>query len=689
MPSTDEALAPARAAVAAGAWSAAMDALRRLPDPEPVPERLELLAAAAYGTGDLEATLTSWESVHAIHLQRGELVQAARAAAMVGMYLMMDTGLMAPVRGWLSRVDRLLEDHDETPVHGLVAMIRAYERLMSGDLGLAGSWARRAVDLGDRHGVVPASTLGRVAAARVRIFDGDVTEGLGMLDDVAVMLMSGQVDPLTTGMVYCELICAMQGLGEYTRADEWTRAMDAVRDTGAFFGGINGRCRVHRAEMLRLRGQCAEAEDEALHACEELRPWMRREFGWPLTELGTIRLRRGDFAGAEEAFRAAHHGGWEPQPGLALLRLAQGDADTAMSMVRDALERPMQIPWKERPPVGGLSRAPLLEACVPIAIAAADLDTAERATNELADLAKVYGGDAIRAVADLAVARTAVARHDPDVAVPAGRAAVEAWCTIGAPYEAATARLVLAAALRLAGNDDVALIEEDAAATTLREIGAVPIGDATPPVQATPPTSPTADAAASAVFRRDQQIRTIAFAGRSAVLRDLKGMRYLERLLEQPGREFHALDLVAVEVGSLPTAGHTGGDDRLAPANDHSGPVIDEEARRAYRRRLDEIEQDIAEAERLGDSERIAMATFDRDFIVGELSRAFGLGGRARTAGSTSERARVSVTRAIRYALSRIAEQHPELAEHLKTTITTGMYCSYRPDPRVPIAWDT
>lgn len=690
MPGDEAVLTTARAAVSAGDWPAAMAALQPLGEDDGDPERLELFAAAAYGLGDLEGTLTAWEEVHAIELRGGDLVAAARAGAMVAMYLMMDTGLMAPVRGWLGRVDRLLTDHDETPVHAMSAMLHAYERLMSGDLTLTRAWAERAVAIGDRHRVVPASALGRVARARVTIFEGDVTTGMDLLEEVAVMLMSGEVDPLTTGMVYCELICAMQGLGEYSRADEWTRAMDVLRRRGDFFGGINGRCRVHRAEMLRLRGRHEEAEDEALHACEELRPWMRREFGWPLTELGTIRLRRGDLAGAEEAFRAASTNGWEPQPGLALLRFARGEVTAAMAMIRDALERPMDIPWKERPPVGGLTRVPLLEAWVPIAIAAADLPSAVTAAAELEELADTYGRTALRAVADLARGRVELARGRADAAVTASRAAVEAWCTIGAPFEAAEARFVLADAQRALGMPDLADAEETTARAALDEIGAV-ILTAGPFVadRPAPPASVRSPLQDAAVFRRDGESRTVTFAGRSAVLRDLKGMRYLERLLAEPGREFHVLDLVAVDTGTLPTVAANVEPGVLSAGSDDAGPLIDEDARRAYRRRLTEIDQDIDDAERSGDAERAARAKIDRDFIVAELSRAFGLGGRARPAGSSSERARVSVTRAIRYALARIAEHHPDLAEHLQTTVATGTYCTYRPDPRVDTHWET
>ena len=609
---------------------------------------------------------------------------------MVAMYVMMDTGLMAPVRGWLGRGDRLLVDQGETGVHGLLAMARGYERFMCGDLASARHWAARAVEVGDRYDVVPAATLGRVCGARVRILSGEVDEGVAALEEVAVVLMSGEVDALTTGMVWCELVCAMQGLAQYERAAEWTAAMDTWRRRGDLFGSMNGRCRVHRAELLRLRGDCAEAEEEALQACAELRPWMRREFGWPLTELGTIRLRRGDVEGAEEAFRAAHAGGWDPEPGRALLRLAQGDVETAAALIRQALERPLRIPWKERPPVGGLSRAPLLGPQVQIAIAAGDLPRARVAAGELDEVAARYPSAALRAMAELAGARVAVADGELAAGVGRARAAIEGWCTVGAPYETAGARLVLADALDAMGDPALARLEREAAQASLAGIGAQRLPDA---VAVAPAGGLSVEPAPrdvdTAVFHPDGDLRTITFAGVTAVVRDLKGMRHLARLLAEPGREFHALDLVAVEEGTLPVGPRPAAHGDLDLAADDAGPLLDDTARAAYRRRLADVDEDIAEAESMGDGERASLARADRDFLVAELARAYGLGGRARVAGSSAERARVTVTRAIRYALARLAEHHPRVADHLDRTVRTGTYCAYEPDPRAPIAWET
>ena len=217
--------------------------------------------------------------------------------------------------------------------------------------------------------------------------------------------------PISTGMVYCELVCMLQGLAQYDLAEEWTEAMERWRH-GSGIGSVHGRCRVHRAEILRLRGATAEAEQEALAACAELRPYLRREFGWPLTELGRIRLQLGDLHGAEEAFLAAREAGWDPEPGLALVRLAQGDVALAAASIRDALDHPLTVPSKELPPNTDLRRAPLLAARVEIEMAAGDLVGARDAADELARVAAAFQSRALAAGAAMADGRVRLAAGD-------------------------------------------------------------------------------------------------------------------------------------------------------------------------------------------------------------------------------------------------------------------------------------
>ncbi|MGH2968609.1 MAG: transcriptional regulator [Solirubrobacteraceae bacterium] len=527
--------------------------------------------------------------------------------------------------------------------------------MLTGDLQSARQWSERAVEVGSRCEVA-ACAVGRVAAARLRILDGDVEEGLALLDEAGVAAVSGELDPLSTGLVYCELVCALQGLAQYDVAEQWTEAMERWCETNAI-GSLHGRCRVHRAEILRLRGACDEAEREALAACEELSPYLRREMGWPLSELGRIRLRMGDVDGAEEALLAAHRAGWEPQPGLALVRLAQGDAAAAAASLRDALDRPARVPSKELPPDTDLQRAPLLEAQVEIEIAAGDLGRARAAADELERVAARFHSKALFAGAALARGRVRLAEGHPAEAERCCAEAARLWNEIGAPYEAALARMALAGALRAGGREDQAVLERQAARTILERIE---VRESAP--------------ADTNVFRREGDYWCVIFEGRTVRVRDLKGMRYLAQLLAHPGREFHVLDLVAAETGQQVALGD-------------AGEMLDERAKTAYRRRLTEIEDDIEQARALGDARREAQADTERDFLVRELARAVGLGGRDRRAASASERARSGVTRAIRQGIARIGEHHEELGEHLSRAVRTGTHCTYAPDAGAPPAW--
>ena len=459
----------AREAAARGDWEEAYDLLMKADaDGLAGPGDLPLLGEVAYAAGHLDVTIEAWERTHALCVQAGDPVAAAGAAVRVAMHLLLDTALMAPVRGWLGRAERLLEGQEETPAHAWLAVVRTYERMLTGDVQGARQWSERAIEVGSRCDAA-ACAVGRVAAARLRILDGDVEEGLALLDEAGVAAVSGDLDPLSTGLVYCELVCALQGLAQYDVAEEWTEAMERWCRTNAI-GSLHGRCRVHRAEILRLRGACDEAEREALVACEELSPYLRREMGWPLSELGRIRLRKGDIDGAEEALLAAHRVGWEPQPGLALVRLARGESAAAAAAIRDALERPSRVPSKELPPDTDLQRAPLLDAQVEIEIAAGDLGRARAAADELERVAARFQSKALVAGATLARGRVRLAEGQAADAERCCSEAARLWNEIGAPYEAALARMVLAEALRAGGSEDQAVLELQAARTILERI---------------------------------------------------------------------------------------------------------------------------------------------------------------------------------------------------------------------------
>jgi len=670
----------ARAALEAGDFAAALEALADREDAgQASPDWLELRAQASYGAGLYEDAVAAWEQLHALHRTNGDNGQAARAAVMVAMLLLIDAGMLSTVRGWVRRAQRLLDDDADTPVRALIAAVLAYERFFSGDLAAAGRLASDAIRLGERFDVMPAVAIGRTATGRIAVLQGEVEDGLAQLDEVAALLMSGEVDNLTTGMMFCELVCAAQSLLRADLAREWTDAMARWGVAGAF-GAIRGRCRVHQAELLRMSGPCDAAEREALKACDELRPWLRREYGWPLVELGMARLRRGDLAGAEEAFLGAGEHSWPTHPGLALLRLEQGDAEEAVMEINAAIAHPLDAPSKEWPPFGELRLAPLFDAQSEIASAVGDVAMAGEAADGLTSAAARYPSPVQVATAELAVGRHALLMGDAQAAAEATVSALTKFAAADLPFDVARARVLLADAYAATGNAAAARFELDAARSAYALYGAHQRVAMLEERLAITPAIRIAIPKATehrGVFRPDGSTWIVELDNRTARVKDLKGFRYLRRMLAEPGREFHVLDLVAVESGTLRPTGVAA--DGL--------PMLDDSARDAYRRRLGDIDEDIDEATRLNDLGRLAKAEVDRQYLVNELTRAVGIGSRKRVTGDSSERARTAVARTLRYALDELATQHPLAAEHLRGSLRTGTYCSYSADSLAVVTW--
>jgi class 3 adenylate cyclase len=434
------------------------------------PEELRLLAEASYLAGHPEITRETWERLHAESLRRGDTTGAAEAAIQI-LFLLIDAGLLGQFRGWSRRTEQLLEALPDSALRGMLAATRAFFLLVTGETDQALEHARRAIESATRFDDRPTLMLGKVCEGRALIFKGHLEEGLAILDEAAVAAASGELDPIVTGYLYCSLVCSWQGLAEYDRAEEWTDAMARHCDRDDV-GSVRGFCRVHRAEILRLRGESREAEAEVRRALEELRAYSKGDLGWPLSELGVIRLRLGDLDGAEKAFLEAHELGWDPNPGLALVRLAQGNSEAARTSIRDALETVPDAPSWELPPNTDLRRAPLLAAQVEIAAAAGDIELAASATRELEEIAGAFPSKAL--VASAATSRGAVlaAEHDYAGARAKYQEGVRLWTELRAPYETARARIGLAEAYRSLGNEERVLLELRAARSTFERLGA-------------------------------------------------------------------------------------------------------------------------------------------------------------------------------------------------------------------------
>jgi class 3 adenylate cyclase len=459
----EDPIAEARAALDRHAWQEALELLRkadaegRLEAPD-----LELLGEAAWWSGDINVCISARERAYGAYLEAGQPLRAA----MIAFWLVRDHGARldgALSSAWFRRAERLLQDQPTALPHGYLEMMRARAAHMSGDFDRAVELGERAVEMGMEFGDPNLQALGLVYQGMAMVGRGDVQEGLALLDEATVAAVSGELRPNVTGMVYCNMISTCQDLAEYRRAGEWTEAAQRWCDRQAI-SGFPGLCRVHRAEIIRLRGAWSEAEQEARKASTEL-----MDHGLPafaadgFYEVGEIRLRMGDLAAAEEAFRQANELGRDPQPGLAMLRMEQGKVDSAASLLRRSLE-------EHREP---LSRVQRLSAQVDVALAANDPDTADRAARELGDVAGRYGSDALHAVAASARARVHLAGGDAGAASASARESWQLWRNLDAPYESALARVTLGQAYRAAGDGDAAVLELQAARSALEKLGAM------------------------------------------------------------------------------------------------------------------------------------------------------------------------------------------------------------------------
>jgi class 3 adenylate cyclase len=450
------------------AWRDAYEQLRSVDDDGRLTaEDLENLAEAAWWTGHLEEALAVRERAYAAYVETGETRRAALLAGMLSMDHLA-RGSMPVASGWLARADRLLSSEEEGVEHGHVALVRGITAFETGDPETARKDLDRAHELGARFGGRDLEAMALVFKGTLLVSTGEVAAGLALLDEATAAAVSGELHPLATGMVYCVTIDSCQTLGDCDRAAQWTEAANRWCDR-LDVTGFPGACRIHRAELIRLRGDWPKAEEQAIQGCEELYEYNRFVTAAGFYEIGEIRRRRGDFAAAEEAYRKANELGREPQPGLALLRLAQGKVDAASTAIRRELAR------ESLDPLGRFRRLP---AQIEIALAAGEIRRAREAAEELETIADAYRVGELRTPAfegtvQLTWGQIRLAERDWEGAATALRAARETWIKIGAPYETAQARLLLGLAYRGEGDEDGARDELTAAKATFERLGAV------------------------------------------------------------------------------------------------------------------------------------------------------------------------------------------------------------------------
>jgi DNA-binding CsgD family transcriptional regulator len=455
----------ARSAYAERSWLEAYEAFAAADEAAQLaPEDLELRATTARMLVRDDEAVQILERAHHAYVESGNTLRAAYCAGWIGMTLFYD-GAVGPAGGWLARAHRLLEDvPEETAMHGYALLPVVFRNEAAGNLEAAIATAAEAAEIGKRHGDAELMALAIQSQGHMLVLAGRVSEGVPLLDEAMVIVTTAELSPFVVGIVYCGVILACQAGFEVGRAREWTheltRWVEQQRDLVAF----TGRCLVHRAEILQLGGSWSEAFEQARLAAERLVETRNPAAGLALYRQGELLRLRGEFEAAEEAYREASRNGWEPQPGLAQLRLAQGKRDAALAAIRRAYAEATEP----------LKRATVLPARVEIALAAGEVDEARTASVELRDLAKQYGSPMLDAIVAHAVGAVALAEGDAQAALASLRQAQRIWLELDVPYEIARTRELIGKACSALGDEEAGKLELEAACDLFQELGAAP-----------------------------------------------------------------------------------------------------------------------------------------------------------------------------------------------------------------------
>lgn len=487
-----------RAAFARRAWAEAHAQLSAADQETPLaPDDLERLATAACLVGSDEASTRLWARAHRECRGRGDVERAARCAFWLAFGLL-NRGEHARAGGWLARARRLLatERHD-CVVHGYLLFPEALRCILGGDPAQAHATFARAAEIGERFGDADLVALARHGRGRALIRLGEVEEGVELLDEAMAAVEAGEVSPIVAGDVYCSVIEACHEIFDLRRAQEWTAALQHWCESQPDLIPYRGQCMVRHAEILQMHGDWPTALGEAQRACEWLsRPPPQRAVGSAHYQSAEIHRLRGEFDQAEQAYRLASQWGRKPQPGLALLRLAQGQVDAAEAATRRAVDEATDRRTRSR----------LLPAHVEVMLAAGDVAAARSAASELAEIAGDVDTPLLRAVAGQAEGAVLLAEGDARASLPVLRRAGAAWQDLAAPYEAARVRLLVGVACRELGDQDTAAMEFEAARSVFLQLSAAP--DLARLEQLA--GAPAAEAAGGLTERETQVLRLVA-----------------------------------------------------------------------------------------------------------------------------------------------------------------------------------
>jgi DNA-binding CsgD family transcriptional regulator len=454
-------LGRARHSFAQHAWTDACRLFEAADREAPLgPEDLEQLASAAYLLGrDIESEAFR-ERSHHTYLERGDREGAARSAFWLafGLY---QRGAMAPASGWQARVERLLDEGSlDCAVRGYLLIPSAIQRIAQGDPAAGHAVFDQIADIARRFGDRDLMSVACHGRGRALIRLGRISEGVARLDEAMVAVVAGEVSPLLAGDVYCSVLEGCQEIFDLRRAYEWTTSLAQWCATQSDLVRYRGECLLYRAEVMQLRGQWHEAARDAQAACALLES--RPAAGAAFYRFAEIYRLRGEFEKAEAAYARANECGRKPQPGLSLLRLAEGQIDAAAASIHGVLED-----TRARP-----ARARVLFAAVEILLAAGDLEHARAAATELSEIARTVGAPLLSGNAAHATGAVFLAEHDTASAATSLRQAAEIWRDLEMPYEEAHTCVLMATVCERRGDEDGRRLELDCARTLFARLNA-------------------------------------------------------------------------------------------------------------------------------------------------------------------------------------------------------------------------
>jgi DNA-binding CsgD family transcriptional regulator len=426
---------------------------------------LQQLAAAAYMLGRYQESVDAWDRAHTLLLEQGDAAGACRCLFWLLLAIGEDDVSGAPrMGGHLARIHRLVEGFSLGELEQ--AYLQCYDcidKFMSGRYdGSVDAWARIA-DIGRTHADDDIWAFGAQGHGRTLIRMGRVREGNAVLDELFVSIGLGAVSPMMTGWVYCSCLEACHEGFDVPRAIEWTRSAKRWAGEQGALETYTGVCLLHRSRIRRMLGSWDDALHDIDRACRKLSEGrIHFALGDAHYQRGEVLRLRGDHAGAEDGYRIASQHGHDPQPGLALLRLAQGKNLAAGSALRRALDETTDL----------CRRAGLLPARAEVALAEADVGAAELACGELEGLAETFDSRLLRAEALVLRGRIALAEGDPRTALEPLRRAARLWHDLESPLAGARTRVHLAAACEALGDTDGAEMERTSAREVFGAMGA-------------------------------------------------------------------------------------------------------------------------------------------------------------------------------------------------------------------------